>query len=76
MPGMTGTELAAQIRRDWPDLPIVIATGYAELPAEAELNLPRLLKPYRQQELAELVARMVGHPPIPRAAAVGATAVG
>jgi CheY-like chemotaxis protein len=76
MPGMTGTELAAQIRRDWPDLPIVIATGYAELPAEAELNLPRLLKPYRQQELAELVARMVGHPPIPRAAAVGAAAVG
>ena len=76
MPGMTGTELAAQIRRDWPDLPIVIATGYAELPAEAELNLPRLLKPYRQQELAELVARMVGHLNIPRAAAVGAAAIG
>ena len=76
MPGMTGTELAIHIRRDWPELPIVIATGYAELPAEAELDLPRLLKPYRQQELAELVARMVGHPQIPRAAAVGAAAVG
>jgi CheY-like chemotaxis protein len=31
MPGMTGTELAARIRRSWPELPIAIASGYAEL---------------------------------------------
>jgi signal transduction histidine kinase len=72
MPGMTGTELAARIRQDRPELPIVIATGYADLPAEAELGLPRLSKPYRQQELADLVARMVGDRPIPRPAALGA----
>src|SRR5204863_3484514 len=30
MPGMTGTELAARIRRSWPELPVVIATGYAD----------------------------------------------
>jgi len=29
MPGMTGTELAARIRRSWPGLPFVMATGYA-----------------------------------------------
>ncbi len=74
MPGMTGTELAARIRQDRPELPIVIATGYADLPAEAELGLPRLSKPYRQQELADLVARMVGDRPIPRPAALGAAA--
>ena len=32
MPGMTGSELARQIRQHWPDLPIILATGYAELP--------------------------------------------
>jgi signal transduction histidine kinase len=60
MPGMTGTELAACIRRRWPDLPIVIATGYAEVPGESDLGLPRLSKPYRQQELAQLLAQLIG----------------
>ena len=57
MPGMTGTELAKHIRRNWPELPVVIATGYAELPGESESGLPRLSKPYRQQDLAALVTR-------------------
>jgi CheY-like chemotaxis protein len=72
MPGMTGTELAAQIRLAWPKLPVVIATGYADLPAEVQLGLPRLSKPYRQQELAELVGRMIGDQPVGRRAAIGA----
>ncbi len=69
MPGMTGTELAAHIRRSWPWLPVVIATGFAELPVDGDLALPRLAKPYRQQELAELVASLVGSEPVPRRAA-------
>ena len=60
MPGMTGTELATHIRRLWPDLPVVIATGYAEIPNE--LRLPRLSKPYREPELAAMVAQLVGRP--------------
>ena len=32
MPGMTGLELAHAIKASWPDLPVVLATGYAELP--------------------------------------------
>ena len=68
MPGMTGTELAARIRRLWPEIPVVIATGYAEIP-DGDLGLPRLSKPYRQQELAALVARLVGDAPAPRRAA-------
>ena len=63
MPGMTGTELASCIRRAWPELPVAIATGYAELPGDGELELPRLSKPYRQQDLAALLARLVGHEP-------------
>jgi len=60
MPGMTGTELAKRIRRRWPELPIVIATGYADVPGESDLGLPRLSKPYRQQELAEMLAQLIG----------------
>src|SRR5205823_4287783 len=74
MPGMTGTDLAKHIRRKWPELPVVIATGYAELPG-ADPELPRLSKPYRQQDLAALVTRLVGEQPTahpaPLNAAVG-----
>ncbi|WP_237215520.1 ATP-binding protein [Falsiroseomonas oryziterrae] len=56
MPGMTGLELAEHLRRERPDLPVVLATGYAESPGAAWL--PRLNKPYRQDELAALVRRL------------------
>jgi CheY-like chemotaxis protein len=59
MPGMTGTELAERISRLWPRLPVVLASGYAELPAD-NLGLPRLSKPYRQEELARVLAGLVG----------------
>jgi FixJ family two-component response regulator len=56
MPNLTGSELAAAIRAEKPGFPIVLATGYAELPAEADRGLPKLAKPFRQQELAEAIA--------------------
>ena len=73
MPGMTGTDLAERIRRTWPGVPVVLASGYQEIPGD-ELGVPRLSKPYRQEELARLLARMVSAEPagslsIPPAAA-------
>ena len=53
MPGMNGLDLATRIRRLKPKLPIVLATGYAELPPHATLEFPRVGKPYTQEELAE-----------------------
>ncbi len=58
MPGMTGLELAEQLRRDRPGLPVALVTGFAELPASAGAWLTRMAKPYRQEELADLVARL------------------
>jgi PAS domain S-box-containing protein len=58
MPGMTGIELAREIRQRWPDLPILLATGYADLPEGVVTDLPRLAKPYRQEELALHVSRL------------------
>ncbi|HEY1934514.1 MAG TPA: PAS domain S-box protein [Acetobacteraceae bacterium] len=40
MPRMTGMQLIAEIKTEWPDLPIVLATGYAELPPDA-VHIPR-----------------------------------
>ncbi len=56
MPGMTGIELAEAIRTRWPKLPVIIATGYAELPSGANPDVPRLSKPFTQQDLAKAVA--------------------
>jgi CheY-like chemotaxis protein len=59
MPGMTGLQLAAEIRAAWPDLPIMLTTGYADLPDRAGLNLPRLVKPYGQEEMAAAIATLM-----------------
>ena len=59
MPGMTGMQLAAQIRTVWPELPVMLTTGYAELPDQQGLNLPRLVKPYGQEEMAAAIASLM-----------------
>jgi PAS domain S-box-containing protein len=59
MPGMTGVELAAASRKVRPSLPILLATGYAELPEGAQLDLPRLAKPYRQDELRDRLEQLL-----------------
>ena len=59
MPRMTGMDLAKTLRAEWPRLPIVMATGYAELPEGNGLNLPRLSKPFDQAQLEEAVATAV-----------------
>lgn len=51
MPKMNGGQLAHAARRLHPSLPILLATGYAELPEEDDLRLPRLSKPYHQHQL-------------------------
>jgi len=57
MPGMSGSELAEAIRRERPDLPIILATGYAELPPGGNERLPRIGKPFSQADLERAVTR-------------------
>ncbi|MGB7775259.1 MAG: PAS domain S-box protein, partial [Pseudolabrys sp.] len=42
MPKMTGTELAKVIRSEWPDFPVLLATGYADLGPRDDIGLPKL----------------------------------
>ena len=59
MPGMTGTQLIAGLKSEWPEVPVVLATGYAELPKGTDLSLPRLNKPFLQADLAQMIERVV-----------------
>ncbi|HVJ44211.1 MAG TPA: response regulator [Dongiaceae bacterium] len=56
MPVMTGAVLAEKIHQLYPGLPIILATGYADIPPEAALNLARLMKPYDIEQLAAALA--------------------
>jgi CheY-like chemotaxis protein len=59
MPGMTGIELAARVREKRSDFPIILASGYAEIPSGEDLGLFRLAKPYRREDLeAGVIAAM------------------
>jgi CheY-like chemotaxis protein len=55
MPGMTGAQLARSARSLRPDLPVLLATGYAELPDASDFA--RLSKPYQQEQLAAKIVR-------------------
>jgi PAS domain S-box-containing protein len=59
MPGMTGVELAQTARTLRPGIPVLLATGYAELHETGNLDFPRLTKPYQQHQLASHVARLL-----------------
>jgi CheY-like chemotaxis protein len=59
MPRMNGVQLATAARELRPDLPILLATGYAELPAGSGNDLPRIGKPYRQNQLAAEIAKIL-----------------
>ncbi len=59
MPGMTGKELVQHIRQTRPSVPIILATGYAELANGDYLGIPRLDKPYRMDKLASVIAASV-----------------
>jgi PAS domain S-box-containing protein len=58
--GMSGLELATTVRRQHPDFPIVITTGYdprAALAEEGNRHLPVLRKPYTRRALEAALLR-------------------
>ena len=59
MPNMTGAELAATVQKSMPSLPIVLATGFAELPVDTTSTLTRLAKPFTQRELDHAIVQAV-----------------
>jgi CheY-like chemotaxis protein len=57
MPEMTGRDLAIAVARDRPGLPVILATGYAELPPGEKIDVRLLPKPFGLTELARALKR-------------------
>ncbi|WP_158298805.1 PAS domain-containing protein [Sphingomonas psychrotolerans] len=55
MPGMRGTDLVRAVRERYPQVKALIVSGYADLESISP-DLPRLAKPFRQDELAASLA--------------------
>jgi len=62
MPGLSGAELAAEVLRMRPGLPVILATGYGEMPAPAPEGVARLHKPFTQEVLGAAIAASVAAP--------------
>ena len=56
-PNMTGTELAKVIKDEWPDIPVLLATGYGDRVRGDDFGLPKLMKPYLQRDRAKCISR-------------------
>ncbi|MCJ2013290.1 response regulator [Methylobacterium sp. J-076] len=58
MPGMSGVELASEVRARAPGLPVLILTGHAEA-MQIPPDLPVLAKPFRSADLATRVSALL-----------------
>ncbi len=63
--GMNGIELAEEVGRRFPRIPVLLATGYSDALADATAKgLQIISKPYRPKELCACIAELLGkHPP-------------
>lgn len=60
MPGFTGTQLIRRMAENWPRLPVILASGYAEIAEPEALEVIRLKKPFTRQELAAALRAATG----------------
>lgn len=62
MPGMSGPELIGRLRAKWPELPVILVSGYAEETLRTDLrseSIAFLPKPYSLMALSELMDALV-----------------
>ena len=56
MPGMSGIELARRMSELYPDVPVVLTSGYSDvLAADAQHGFPLLQKPYSVEQLSRVL---------------------
>ncbi|SEG80875.1 PAS domain S-box-containing protein [Bosea lathyri] len=60
MPQMTGGQLIAEVSKRWPGMPIILATGYADLPGGLPSGVTRIAKPFWQSDLQKGIAEATG----------------
>lgn len=71
LPGKTGKQLGEDLRRQSPDLAVLVTSGYSNQECDIELPEARtffLAKPYSRRSLLEKVAKIFEAAPLSRAA--------
>lgn len=74
MPGLGGVELARFVEQRWPDLPVILTSGYSHvLATDARHGFPLLHKPYSVEELSHILRQVAGRAarPAPRIGTTG-----
>ena len=61
MPQMTGGELASAVAEIGPDVKVIVATGYAEMPGEHKGRYELLSKPFGSHDLKAAIERAIGN---------------
>jgi len=65
--GMSGIELARELNRRQPELPVVLTSGFSDVVRDGEVHgLMLLRKPYRLDELEAVLATALGGRPLSR----------
>ncbi|HWT11579.1 MAG TPA: PAS domain S-box protein [Allosphingosinicella sp.] len=59
MPGMTGEELTQRVLASQPELPVLMVSGYASLPEGAGTSVPKLGKPFKEEELSRAISEVI-----------------
>ncbi len=63
MPGMTGVALAQTIRREFPNLPVLLTTGYSDRALDEDSRAFELVrKPYRRADLSARIKTLLDGP--------------
>ena len=60
MPSMDGVQLVKAAREAVPGLKVIVATGYADLPPDSGLEVPRISKPYTLEDLESAITKIIG----------------
>ena len=61
MPGMSGIELASEVRQRYADISIVLASGYSHVLAQSGTHGFKLLhKPYSVEQLSQVLQKSLG----------------
>ncbi len=61
MENKTGAQLAQELRQRFPDLPVLIITGYANLTPTQISSFEVLAKPFRRRDLADRLAQLLSN---------------
>ena len=61
MPGMSGIELGGEIRRLYPQIPVILTSGYSHvLASNGNFGFELLHKPYSVEQLSLVIRKALG----------------